>query len=166
MAKFTLDFMAKFDIESNDGRAILQLVMLLANVDTSKIECWHAWTRRVVSRLGVQTHRPSYYDVSARCFAHRSKRRAADQAPWMDGTPSIVPQTLGILSAQAGDEGGACERPAKRARGGGGAWRAHVSASLKAGQKDFKAIGDSYHSRSESAVQEDLEEGQAATLRH
>ena len=58
-------------------------------------------------------------------------------------------------------------RQVKRKRGGGGAWRTHISKKLRAGEAMRGGdIAASYHSRTEEEVAQDVEDGRAATERH
>ena len=71
---FSRSYLDKFDPESERGRMVLVSIMLNAKVDTAAIECWHAWIRRMATRLSVQTHRMNFWDVCARSLAHRIKQ--------------------------------------------------------------------------------------------
>eukprot|EP00959_Pyramimonas_sp_CCMP1952_P052080 1088548-Pyramimonas_sp.AAC.1 len=73
--RFTVAFMDAFDVESADGRAALLMIAMLSHVDTAHVECMHAFVRRIVTRLGAQSKRPDFLDVSSRCIARRIRRR-------------------------------------------------------------------------------------------
>ena len=163
---FTKESMDEFDVESPEGQAVLKCVLAFAHVDTVKIERWHAWWRRVIARLGTQTHRPNVYDVAGRCFAQRVKRREGEAEDWREGG-----QRDQSGRDDAGDGDGGSHAPEEQARtktkrGGGGAWRAHVSKRLRAGLSDFKAIAEEYHTRSAEDVASGSHEGAQGTERH
>ena len=166
---FTREFMDAFDLESAEAQAILMAIVASGHVDTAKIECWHAWARRVITRLGTQTHRPNEYDVSARCFVQRLKRRAAHVADLAAGLQRpLLPANLPEPAAPAADPDEERDQPPrKRGKpGGGGAWRAHVSKSLRAGETNWGTISADFKARDDAAMQADLEDGAAGTDRH
>lgn len=165
--KFTLAFMSVFDLATQEARAVLQLLLVLGCADTANVECWHAWSRRVVQKLGTQTHRPNFFDVSARCVAKRVKRRSAQQAIWATGLPPLLAASSGHsleLPKKVRTEDGAPLQ--KRARGGGGPWRAHCSREFRAGASDLKEVRARYDQRTPEQVEADEAEGRAATERH
>ena len=79
-AKFTRAFLVEFDIRSKRARMVLLLIMTLGHTEQAGIECMHAWAHRITKRLGVQTHRPNFYDVSARALVQRMKRRLDEES--------------------------------------------------------------------------------------
>ena len=119
---FTREFMEEFDIQSSDAKAILELLVSMGHTDIAKVECWHAWAKRLTTRLGVQTHRPNFYDVAARSVSQRVKRRASDETLVAIGKPPALPVVEDLPEEEAADEGPS-EPPVKRRRGGGGPWR-------------------------------------------
>ena len=164
---WTRDFMDCYDIEAADAKAILRLVLIMANTDTAKIECWHAWTRRVVTRLGAQTTRPNFYDISARCQAQRMKRRAATQGAWVPRSDDSIGDDIS-RRIHAGDAMEKLDQrpPTKVRRGGGGPWRMHVSRQLQAGFTSFAGHAASYRARGEAHSAQDAIDGAVATGRH
>ena len=164
---WTRDFMDCYDIEAADAKAILRLVLIMANTDTANIECWHACTRRVVTRLGAHTTRPNFYDVLARCQAQRMKRRAATQGAWVPRSDDSIGDDIS-RRIHAGDAMEKLDQrpPTKVRRGGGGPWRMHVSRQLQAGVPSFADHAASYRARGEAHKAQDAIDGAAATGRH
>ena len=163
---FSREFMDENDISSETGAAILQLIMTSTHVDTALIECWHAWSRRVTTRLGTQAQRPAQHDVFGRQVAQRLKRRSAHAEIWRPGggaETSTTPTAGADASDSRTDSGSRRKRPNS---GGGGAWRSHLSKKLKAGITDFSEISASYRSRTEEEIAADAEAGRVATERH
>ena len=166
--QFSREFLASHDIENPDSLAILRVIMAMSKVDTALIECWHAWTRRVVTRLGTQASRPTQHDVFARHVAQRIKRRTSQHDRWQN--PAGTPLTTGETEdAAAEDTEGAvaisAKAEAKKRAGGGGAYRAHVSKKLRAGENDWKDIGASFRARTPMEVAADRTDGKDATKR-
>ena len=163
---FSREFMDSYSLGSSDALAILRAIMACAHVDTSLIECWHAWTRRVCTRLGTQTNRPAHHDVFARNVAQRIKRRASASEIWVpqpQGEGVAASSSATDTAAEGDGSGGA--PAASRKRGGGGAWRAHVSKRLRAGDT-MTSMSASYAARSAEQVAADEGEGKAASARH
>lgn len=164
---FSKEFLDSHSLEDADSLAILKTIMAVSHVDTSMIECWHAWTRRVVTRLGTQTNRPAAADVFARHVAQRLKRRTTQNDMWHSmGEPSEgEPAGGGGGADAAGDSSGGGQ--VKRKRGGGGAWRAHCSKKMRAGERlPGGGFAASYRSRTEDEIAEDGEAGERATRAH
>ena len=160
---FSREFMDAHSLENADALAILRAIMAISHVDTALIECWHAWSRRVTTRLGTQTHRPSQSDVFARHVAQRVKRRVAHAEEWMhpgDGADDNAAEEHGV--GGAGDVPGGAPRKRK---GGGGSYRAHMSKRLRAGDTMVSAAA-AYGARTADEITDDREAGQLATARH
>ena len=164
--EFTTWFLGKHDIDSELGRTTLILIMLLGFTDTARIECWHAWTRRIAMKLGLQTLRPSSADVAGRGLAKQIRTRGALQSQWRSNRPpssTFLERHKSALAEGARDQ----EAPPKKARRvGGGAWRAHVSRGLKDGIRNFEALAASYKERTPAQVRDDEERGALATAAH
>ena len=162
----TRDVMGAWGIATSSARAILGLIALVAHVDTCKVECWHAWWRRLCTKLGTQTHRPNFMDICARAMTSRQCARDAYSGPLRTTTAEATVGAHGGMldSGQvAGDE---VEAGGSRRRGGGGAWRAFVYEKFRQGRSDLAAIATAYRSRSEQEVQDCLRIGHAATQLH
>ena len=165
--RFPREFMDEQDIRSDIGIALLQLIMSASHVDTALIECWHAWSRRVSTRLGTQSKRPTQHDMFARHVAQRMKRRSARAKVWMPRGDLSTDAAAASTDADEAEPATLGRRKRKRENtGGGGAWRSHVSKMLKSGEKYFTQISSSYRARAEEEVAADEEDGRAATERH
>ena len=163
--RFSREFMDEQDIQSDVGIALLQLIMSASHADTALIECWHAWSRRVATRLGTQAKRPTQHDMFARHVAQRLKRRSARCEVWRpSGDPSADAPDASADTDKA--EHGTPKQRKRKSSGGGGAWRAHVSKMLKGGEQDFHRISSCFRDRTEGEVAADAEAGRAATERH
>ena len=141
---FTAEFMNEFEIGTETANAALKLIMLLASTDTVKLECLHAWLRRLVMRLGVQVRRPEFVRVATLLLVQRCRARteaithralsAATQDSAHDGGRDAEAQAEHLL----GEEVRQAHAQAKRG-GGGGQYRAFCSRMLKSGRaKNFK----------------------------
>ena len=124
---FSKAFMEKFDIEEERARMALITIMMCSKTDTAAIECWHAWIRRMCTRVGTQAHRMNFWDVSARSIAHRIKRRDGVVSCLLSSLASGGPRPTDPAPSGAASSG-AHEPPqedpqGKRHRGGDGAWR-------------------------------------------
>lgn len=158
---FTLNFLNAFDPESVEGKMALGLILQLGRVDTARVECFHAWVKRLTTRLGAQASRPNFQDVAARVFCHRVKERQAAHEPWM-GRPVAATDDANQPEHDEGQGG----PPGKALRtGGGGSWRAHCKRMFSQGVRDYATLGPAYRERSAELVQADLEAGAEATAR-
>jgi len=158
---FTLNFLNASDPESVEGKLALGLIPQLGRVDTARVECFHAWVKRLTTRLGAQASRPNFQDVAARVFCHRVKERQAAHEPWM-GRPVAATDDANQPEHDEGQGG----PPGKALRtGGGGSWRAHCKRMFSQGVRDYATLGPAYRERSAELVQADLEAGAEATAR-
>lgn len=155
--EFTTVFAGTFDLESEEARYALVMILLAAKVETSRIECWHASLRRLCVRLGAQTHPLGAKDGAARTLCRRVKQHEDFFRPWVPRPPA----------AKAKAKPAPGPPPAKRRRrGGGGAWRAFVSRCWKFGEWDMTRIAQMYRARGPAEVARDEEEGRRGTDRH
>jgi hypothetical protein len=159
---FTKSFMEQHDLDDPVTPMLLLLILSKACTDTSRIECWHAWVRRMLVKRSSQTHRMHFFDASSRTFAHRVQARSMGECEWLRGEAPTEAQQAGHDAAQAEDA------PARRRprRGGGGEWRAYVSRQMRAGVRSFEEMGRSYALRTEAERQHDRQVGAAATIEH
>ena len=166
---FSREFLDGHSLDCESTLAILRMIMAVSHVDTALIECWHAWTRRVSTKLGTQTHRPSQADVLARHLAQRLKKRTTNAEMWIppDDGAAAEPHSADHDTTGTCDGDSALVVAGKRkGRGGGGAWRAHISKKLRGGESDWNAISASFGSRTEEEQAADLDTGRMATQRH
>lgn len=82
LGEFTRSFLAEWDLDTPEARAKLVLILLSAKVDTAKIECWHAWWRRLSVRLKTQTHLPDVLDLCSRALVVRMRHRDEKLGKW------------------------------------------------------------------------------------
>eukprot|EP00959_Pyramimonas_sp_CCMP1952_P154826 3239090-Pyramimonas_sp.AAC.1 len=123
----------------------------------------HAWARRIITRLGTQTHRPNFFDVSARSVQQQHKRRSAEINPWRP-PQARPPDTHDTAADDAGDE--AEQPPARkqpRRTGGGGAWRSHVSRMWRQKITDPVAVKEAWLNRTDAEKLQDAVDGKHAT---
>ena len=120
----------------------------------------------MTTKLGTQTHRPTQADVFARHVAQRVKRRRSHTDMWIPhGVDEADPQGAADGDIGGDEVDGAVEGTKKR-RGGGGAWRAHISKKLRSGESDWQSISASFGSRTEEEKVADLEAGRIGSGRH
>ena len=168
LGKFSEEFMATFDVGSELGKAALRLIALLAWCDCVKLECIHAWVRRVIIRLGAQVRRPTFAQVAALLLVHSVRER--DNVPGFNAAGRGVPTTDATTPASEEDEVAAATEPAAKAPrrgGGGGAQRAFNSRMLRTGQaKTFAERAALRRLRTPEEIAEDGRAGSAAAARH
>lgn len=113
-----MEFMGQANVEFDDPRAVLQLVLAMGGADAAKIECWHALPKSHDTISGVLTRRPTFVDVSAKCFsgvlgsklhglpAARAKKRLPHAVRKLLGQASRRPTAFGRKQAAAAAHGG------------------------------------------------------------
>ena len=165
--RFSCHFLDKHDLGDEGTLAILRCIMSAASVDTSKIECWHAWVRRVITRLGTQTHRPNSHSVLCRQFAQRVKRRSAAAEVWnaSDVEVAVGPEAAPPCDDAGGGEAAIVPARGRKRGGGGGQWRLHVGKKIRGGEIHWKQFASSYRARTDEEVAEDEREGRAGAER-
>ena len=151
---------------SQDSLAALTTLALLAATETVGVEWGHGRVHRLVKKSSVQTHTPTTAFVGAQWLCQRAVHR---------GKQTLSPPEASKPVAQAAPSASALpvleERPAKKRRGGGGAFRAFVSQATR-GQKGSPDLGDiaqQYQTAKAQASPAYLEAqrvGAAATERH
>lgn len=146
LGEFTRSFLAAWELDTPEARAMLVLILLSAKVDTAKIECRHAWWRRLSVRLETQTHLPDVLDLCSRALVVRMRHRDEKLGKWASSADEDATRSGG----RVGEEASAAEEDPKRRRGGGGPWRYHVSKCFKAGNRSFAEAAASYRERSEA----------------
>lgn len=151
--RFTLAFLQVFDPRAPDGKAAITLVCLLGHTDTARIECWHAFARRLVVKLGAQSRRPDFRDIAARAAAQRCKHR--QQQSQSTGASEQVPAASALATEET-------QRSKKSRTGAGGEWRAFTSRRLRDGQS-MSGAGQAYKSRTPEEAEHDRAEGAKAT---
>jgi hypothetical protein len=144
---FSVAYLQEWDPRTVEGRMVLILIMLLACTDTAPIECWHAWARRLLIRLSVQTHRMSILDLGARIVAHRFSSYAEAQCYWFPAADSAA-QEPGPEDHEEEVQCGAKRRATLTA------WHAHNSRQRAAGVPVEK-LSESYKNRTAEQVAED-----------
>ena len=162
-------FLSEWGATATTARMILVMIAIVAYTDTMTIENWHAWLRRVVTRMSVQAHRPHIKDVAGRCFLHTTSSINTAEAAW---NPKFAERTLPSTAAAECQATLPCtvadnQAPKKKRRtGGGGAWRLHVGKHWSSGERDSAVISAKYRERNAAQVEADLAEGAAGTARH
>jgi hypothetical protein len=143
----------------------LKTSALLCHLDTSQVEAKHAYIRRVLM-LSVQTHLDSLSHVSASDVLRRYRMHAKRIQKLIDPSPeSHEAQHSGDAASTSTDYEHSAAAPS--IRGGGGAWRAFISAHQgMAESADFKLMSAMYASLSDEEKQEFIDKGSKATVNH
>jgi len=130
---WTLELFREFPsaelLQSKKCTAVIVLALHLTNVDTSQLEALHATIRRLIMMASVHTHKRSFEDVNAAWMmvtCRRQHRQQEAQKKAMGIKDPSKPRCRKKRLAMSG--GGPVAK--KRARGGGGAWRAYVRQRL------------------------------------
>jgi hypothetical protein len=162
---FTREFLQEFDLDSPEAHGTLNLILSMGFVDTAKVECFHAWVRRVATKLGSQAKRPDLLDVAARSVAQRTKRQSKTFSTWGAGSTFPEPRERPRDASGAAGSGDAGPAP-KHRRGGGGEWRSFVSRQFRAGLTDQTMNAQLYAERTPEERLADQERGALGTAMH
>ena len=126
-------------LAEGDGLALLQSLALLTPVETGHLERSHGRVSRLLRSQSVQTRRPTFSFLNAQQVCRKYKERVAGTS-----TAKAKPTSRRASSLGSRDETGP-EGESTR-RGGGGAWRAFLSAACRgsAGRSDFGQLQQEY----------------------
>lgn len=119
---FVDQFLRCHDITTEAGRLRLLAMAQVIFTDIARIECLHGDLRRILVKMGVQTHSPDLSLACGRWMASqwRKQMNRLDSFQW--------PSCVGNVDSEEHRQPQQPHQPAKKARtGGGGAWRAFVS---------------------------------------
>ena len=154
---FTAKLVEKYPGEalfSDDAAKCVETLALCASIDTVSLEWTHGRIHRIIKSASVQTHTPSMEFVNAQYVCSQFKRR------WScSSTGQRAQAGARRRSVEAGRDA-VLQSEAKKARGGGGAWRAFVSRRTRGshqGEIDFADLGRQYQDAKEGQTPEYLE---------
>ena len=147
-----------------DSLTCLRAMQRVASTETVGIEWGHGRVHRLTCKSSVQSQAPSLEYVSAQWLCQKVVQRAAH-------TWSGLPKVSSHATAPPAATGAEGERPSKKLRGGGGAWRSFVSMRQKGrtGPTDFQTLAVQYKEAQAANTpdyQEGVRLGAAATQRH
>lgn len=122
--RFTKMFLADWDLNSDEARMVLLLLLILVFTDSLLLETRHAWIRRLLLKAGVQAKRLQFLDVASHSFSHRVVQRWEALRDWV-----VELEAEGAAASSATEK----KPKVKQTPGQGGAWHAWFSEMLKSG---------------------------------
>ena len=149
---------------SEDSLACLHAIQRVASTETVGIEWGHGRVHRLTTKSSVQSQPPSLEYVSAQWLCQKVVQRASQTWAGLEASGATPrPAVPGQADGQ--------EQPARKTRGGGGAWRGFVSMKEKGttGRTDFQSLGEQYRKAQQDNTpeyQEAVRLGAAARERH
>ena len=144
---------------------ILAILIILGRTSTSRIEALNAKLRKILMAKSNATKRPNITNISAEFMLAklRSRERGLWQRIWKVWREPFAASTAASRPVNS-------RRVRKNRRkkpGGGGAWRAFVSARCRGlGRQLFSQLAEEYRSLSDEDRLGFKEAGEVATLRH
>lgn len=135
---FSAHFLQQTDLCTDLGIAKLRMLAMLCRQDIAQVECHHASLRRLIRRMGLQTHTPDMCLVTSRWMASkwRQEQHGTRTFRWAPGPDAD----------EEPEEPGEPEEGAAPRTGGGGEWRAFVHRRTQGqqGRPDLRALGEEY----------------------
>lgn len=166
--EFSHAFIVRFQgrLVSEEALMHLSLIVLVARTSTLNIECRHAQIRRYVKTASVHVQKPDLAWISAKFLLRKmALREKSFRLPSGSTTkPGNEKQKRGKRGQKKG-ESSVGKRT--RRRGGGGAYRAFISAKCKAvGKAVFRELAAEYNALPEDDKKPYQQTGALATILH